>query len=128
MMFEVAHQSQDLEESSDPKRDLCKALAKGGNSVTIAPEDVIEFENKSQLGKPAYAIVLDRQRKHIMVVVRGTQNIKDMITDAAGKATEYEEGMDGNMGMAHTAVLMSARSIFNEVREKVLELAKENSG
>ena len=56
--------------------------------MTLA--DIAYFTNTSRLGKPAHAVLLDRSRKHIMVVVRGSDNWKDYVTDAAGLSAPWQ--------------------------------------
>lgn len=86
----------------------------------VATEDVVFFKAESELGKPAHAIVLDRERELILVVVRGTQSWKDMVTDAAGMAREWYDGY------AHESVAKGAEYIFRQHRQLLLELKSAN--
>ncbi|KAG2485922.1 hypothetical protein HYH03_015366 [Edaphochlamys debaryana] len=110
----------DKEAAADPKAALVEALAKEPCSIKVAAADILHFRPTSALARPAVAVALDRERQLILVVVRGTANVKDAITDAAGASAPWMDGY------AHEAIAMSARNVFEEVRDQVLALKREN--
>ncbi|KXZ41373.1 hypothetical protein GPECTOR_515g490 [Gonium pectorale] len=106
----------DKEAAEDPKAALAEAMAQEPFPQSIKPEDVAYFRPTSELGRPAVAVALDHARGLILVVTRGTATAVDAITDLAGTAVEWCGGY------AHEAVSLSARTLFDEVRDEVLGL------
>lgn len=77
---------------------------------------------ESQLGKPAHAVILDRERQLVVVAVRGTANLKDVITDLAGTPAEW------NGGHAHMAMAMSANGLYAKHKDLIVQLLNDNPG
>ncbi|GFR47643.1 hypothetical protein Agub_g9385 [Astrephomene gubernaculifera] len=110
----------DKDKCADPRVALAESLSKQPFAITIKPEDIVHFRPTSSLAKPAVALALDHSRQLILVVVRGTANFKDMLTDAAGAAREWCGGY------AHEMVSTGAKAIFEELRSQILDLKKAN--
>ncbi|PNW78804.1 hypothetical protein CHLRE_09g390615v5 [Chlamydomonas reinhardtii] len=110
----------DKEEVEDPKAALVVSMAAEPTPKTLKVEDVAYFRAASKLGQPAVAVVADRERELILVIVRGTANMKDVLTDLAGAAREWEGGY------AHESVSLGARKVFDEIKEYVLNLKAQN--
>jgi len=95
------------------------------------------WEVRGVLKAPPYAVLLDRQRQELVVVVRGTLNLEDCIADLAaqpcffdpfGMATAQEassKDFDDETGLfAHYAMLACAEDLLEQLHEnpKVREM------
>jgi hypothetical protein len=101
---------------------------KAGYATTVAPiigvgEDDIVYTNYSAgvIATP-FAGVLDRGWKTVVVTIRGSVSIDDMMTDLTLGSTELSScgrryGFDGVDRYAHTGILASARWIANDLLE-----------
>ena len=61
------------------------------SNAKVLHEDIECFEHPfSRERKPAHAVLLDRSRGYIMVVIRGSENWKDYFTDTAGNSVAWQ--------------------------------------
>uniref|UniRef100_J3LHP2 Fungal lipase-like domain-containing protein n=1 Tax=Oryza brachyantha TaxID=4533 RepID=J3LHP2_ORYBR len=81
-------------------------------------EDVLMQEPKAGILKPAFTIILDRDKKCILLLIRGTHSIRDTLTAATGAVVPFhhtivQEGgvSDLVLGYAHFGMVAAARWI-----------------
>ncbi|KAL5666595.1 hypothetical protein ACJX0J_026703, partial [Zea mays] len=81
-------------------------------------EDVLMQEPKAGILKPAFTILLDRDKKSILLLIRGTHSIRDTLTAATGAVVPFhhtivQEGgvSDLVLGYAHFGMVAAARWI-----------------
>ncbi|PUZ77924.1 hypothetical protein GQ55_1G412300 [Panicum hallii var. hallii] len=81
-------------------------------------EDVLMQEPKAGILKPAFTILLDRDKQCILLLIRGTHSIRDTLTAATGAVVPFhhtilQEGgvSDLVLGYAHFGMVAAARWI-----------------
>ncbi|EEC74117.1 hypothetical protein OsI_09173 [Oryza sativa Indica Group] len=81
-------------------------------------EDVLMQEPKAGILKPAFTIILDRDKQCILLLIRGTHSIRDTLTAATGAVVPFhhtivQEGgvSDLVLGYAHFGMVAAARWI-----------------
>ncbi|CAL4967303.1 unnamed protein product [Urochloa decumbens] len=81
-------------------------------------EDVLVQEPKAGILKPAFTILLDRDKQCILLLIRGTHSIRDTLTAATGAVVPFhhtivQEGgvSDLVLGYAHFGMVAAARWI-----------------
>jgi len=72
--------------------------------------------------RPAYAVCRDRQLRWLLVSIRGTISMRDMLTDAAARSVLFQEGR------AHEGFLLSARWLLGELRETLRQELQRSPG
>ncbi|CAI5949969.1 unnamed protein product [Closterium sp. NIES-65] len=84
----------------------------------LSPSDVLLYEPKAGLLKPAFAVIVDGRRRTVLVVVRGTHSTKDKLTCATGAVVPFHHTImtDGGvrhivLGYAHCGMVAAARAI-----------------
>ncbi len=87
-----------------------------------SPEDVlfVGFDKSSDVLVPKYVIVRDQKSKSIVLAVRGTNDLSDVLIDLDVKETPF---LDGH---AHTGMLIGAREILDR-SEPILKKALANN-
>mmetsp|Transcript_8893 Transcript_8893/g.14815 ORF Transcript_8893/g.14815 Transcript_8893/m.14815 type:complete len:775 (-) Transcript_8893:48-2372(-) len=70
-----------------------------------------------------YAIVIDHDWQSIVIVIRGTLSLEDMLTDLTLRPTCLDKlgethGFDGDQRYAHAGMLVSSEWIFSDMAEK----------
>lgn len=122
----------------------------------VKPTDIIRAEFSAQPFHPAYYVAVDRSINSIVVCVRGTANIVDSLTDAAmsqdplnvrkyplpfdspitsssclspGASMGNLEGSKARVhGFGHAGIIRSARFLFKDIRQSVIDGARNNPG
>uniref|UniRef100_A0A0D9VLU1 Fungal lipase-like domain-containing protein n=1 Tax=Leersia perrieri TaxID=77586 RepID=A0A0D9VLU1_9ORYZ len=81
-------------------------------------EDVLMQEPKAGILKPAFTVILDRDKQCILLLIRGTHSIRDTLTAATGAVVPFhhtivQEGgvSDLVLGYAHFGMVAAARWI-----------------
>eukprot|EP00930_Biecheleria_cincta_P070927 TRINITY_DN58496_c0_g1_i1.p1 TRINITY_DN58496_c0_g1~~TRINITY_DN58496_c0_g1_i1.p1 ORF type:complete len:504 (+),score=85.80 TRINITY_DN58496_c0_g1_i1:44-1513(+) len=74
---------------------------------------------------PGHFVALDRNKKAVVLGIRGTTTLADAVTDAAGESVEISEvpGLQG-----HKAMLASARNVIDSTRGTLEDELSKNSG
>lgn len=107
----------------------------------VAAEDILLQQPRAGLLRPAHIIVRDSQLRAIVLVIRGTQSLKDLFTTLTGcslphhaiLATDHHGSALSNgqsaeprvvLGYAHAGMLAAARWLLREVAP-VLQAAME---
>jgi transcription antitermination factor NusG len=68
---------------------------------------------------PRYYVIKDRTRREVVVVVRGTADANDAISDLLAKTTPFLDGI------AHDGIARGAQALFNNVKEDLKRLAEK---
>ena len=77
------------------------------------------------IGKTPYCIAIDREWKSVVIAIRGTQALEDLITDMTLRPESMEEcgtrcGFDGRECYAHAGMLECSQWIYNELEGYVI--------
>eukprot|EP00898_Chlorokybus_atmophyticus_P007495 jgi/Chlat1/7747/Chrsp66S09166 len=81
---------------------------------------VIKYQAESRPLKPAYYIVVDHTHEWILVGMRGTMGVADVLTDLAGSSEKYGDGHHVHCGM-----MESAQWLMIEEEQRLIDLMKE---
>ena len=100
-----------------------KALLK---YLQINKEDLIlsNWDNdfEKSLFTPGYYVALDHKEKSIMLALRGTLNIGDVITDLVASNTNFLNGY------GHSGMVLSSLNLAEKLRETLIQLNKVSNG
>ena len=80
--------------------------------LEVAEEDIIMFDNRNTIEEVPFLLVADRGTKSLVISIRGTLSLHDMLTDLnAGQTRIIEAGPDweGHQGMVRAARNVSRR-------------------
>lgn len=131
------HRGVDIEQVNDLNAALYLAELSYADSVeevkeglknTRYPVELVYCDTESEPGKPAHFIILKTNQSmwssglEVTLVVRGTQNVADALTDA------YLEAADYRGGKAHAGILESGKYLVEkhtELLEKLCKLANK---
>ena len=83
---------------------------------------IIPFEDDDNVWCPYFLIVVDHKTKSVVLVVRGTLSMKDIMVDLTATDKEFAAG-----SQAHAGILDGARKILRLTRAKLSELLKQHS-
>jgi len=83
------------------------ALAAAGIEGLV---EIIDFhQGSNRLFEPGYLVAVDHETGHVVVALRGTSSVRDVLSDLACQPTDVQlSGMDG---IAHSGMLTAARRI-----------------
>lgn len=84
----------------------------------IDPEDVVKVDWESRANRPAFFIARDRQRKRIVLSIRGTWSAHDILTDLCCTPEEYF--VSSRRHRAHNGMLGAARAV-KALAEEIIE-------
>uniref|UniRef100_A0A804Q448 Uncharacterized protein n=1 Tax=Zea mays TaxID=4577 RepID=A0A804Q448_MAIZE len=84
-------------------------------------EDVLMQEPKAGILKPAFTILLDRDKKSILLLIRGTHSIRDTLTTATGAVVPFhhtivQEGGVSDLVLGYALRALSGTSIADVPR------------
>ncbi|KAL2348865.1 hypothetical protein Fmac_002865 [Flemingia macrophylla] len=100
-------------------------------------DDILHRQTCAKILVPAFTIVRDRESKCLLVFIRGTQSLKDTLTDAMGAPVPFEHkficgrGDDGEVrrsiisGHAHSGMLTAADWIEQICTPKLLKALRD---
>lgn len=90
----------------------------------LDPEEIVLFEEHAGLYKPSHLVARDRERKAVIVALRGTANILDSITNLTCSTVPMPGG-----GAAHEGMLAAAKELAaGPVGETVGQQLRANPG
>ncbi|KAL3793242.1 hypothetical protein HJC23_000784 [Cyclotella cryptica] len=98
-------------------------------SLGIDESDVLYANFQNGIGVNPYMVIVDRAWKTVVVAIRGTLSLEDMITDVTLSPQSLEEvgeqcGFDGSGEHCHNGILAGARRIYDDLaRNKILDQA-----
>jgi len=78
--------------------------------------EIVHVHQATDRFKPAFFVMKDTDAKLVRVVVRGTNDLNDVLTDIAG----HWEAVDG--GFAHSGVLKSAEWLLDQTVQLLLDI------
>ncbi|OWZ02034.1 hypothetical protein PHMEG_00026478 [Phytophthora megakarya] len=100
----------------------------------VRSDDIVYASFRNSVYQPAFAVMLDHERKEVVIAIRGTLSLEDCLTDAIAYGMSMNDvadrwGCDGTGEFAHQGFLTCAESVYLELnRLGVLEmLFNENS-
>jgi sn1-specific diacylglycerol lipase len=106
-------------------------MSSGGHSIlAMAPvfglkdEDIVYAQCLEGLGKTPYAIVLDHAWKSVVVAIRGSVSLEDMLSDISGRPYDLTEvgeqhGFDGKGRFCHAGILECAKWVYEDLQRYV---------
>ena len=104
--------------------DVCCGLHTAGFLLHsgLKLDDIVYSQYKNDIGMSPYCILLDREWKSVVIVVRGTLSLSDCVTDALAEPVEIAEagrkwGFDGEGEWAHKGILSTAEWIRMDLEE-----------
>ncbi|KAL5178624.1 Sn1-specific diacylglycerol lipase alpha [Glycine soja] len=97
----------------------------------IPKEDVLLRKKRARILKPAFTVIRDKESKCLLVFIRGTQSLKDTLTDAIGAPVSFNHFIcsdDGELkrnnkvsGHGHRGMVAAARWIKKHCTTILLE-------
>ncbi|ETL40296.1 hypothetical protein F441_08721 [Phytophthora nicotianae CJ01A1] len=94
----------------------------------IRSDDIVYASFRNSVYQPAFAVMLDHERKEVVIAIRGTLSLEDCLTDAIAYGMSMNDvadrwGCDGSGEYAHQGFLTCAESIYLELnRLGILEM------
>ena len=90
----------------------------------VKNEDIVHAQWQEGLGKTPYAIVLDHAWKSVVVAIRGTVSLEDMLEDISGRPEDLTEigkqhGFDGKGRFCHAGILECAKWLYEDLQRYV---------
>lgn len=83
--------------------------------LSIPSQDLLELElEHDELFRPSYFIALDRELDAVMLTIRGSMSVIDIITDLACHYQPWQGGL------VHSGIYTAARWIIDNVMERVI--------
>ncbi|KAK9804709.1 hypothetical protein WJX72_001137 [[Myrmecia] bisecta] len=100
----------------------------------IGEEDILLTEARAGVLKPSYVIVRDKQLRSIVLAIRGTKELKDLMTSLTGASKPHHtvhQNADGScvvLGYSHFGMLAAARWIMQQTVKQLREALAHNPG
>jgi hypothetical protein len=96
-------------------------------------DDVLLLEQAGELYRPGHFVALCRERRQVVVAVRGTMRAQDVLVDLVCESAELVsvrdcEGDETLRGEAHRGFLKSAQRLAGDLHELVARTLRENPG
>ncbi|KNC56138.1 uncharacterized protein AMSG_02153 [Thecamonas trahens ATCC 50062] len=88
----------------------------------LTMDNVVEWSRESHVNAPGYMIVNDPNRKEILVVMRGTNNLNDVLTDISAAA------VNAYGGEVHEGFYQSTQWFLRKRKKTILKLLDRNPG
>jgi hypothetical protein len=94
----------------------------------VRNDDIVYASFHNSVYQPAFAVMLDHERKEVVLAIRGTLSLEDCLTDAIAYGMSMDEvadrwGCDGTGEYAHQGFLTCAEAVYLELnRIGVLEM------
>jgi len=86
----------------------------------VLKKDILRSNANSKFQKPAFAVVMDYNYKAIVVTIRGTANVEDVLTDVHAESAPF------HVGHTHRGILCSAQYLDRELRDFVKNTSKSH--
>ena len=91
-------------------------------STLVPNASLLHFQAVANLCLPAHALLVDEERREILVLIRGTASFSDVLTDLVVESLplhDHEASSTASSAMAHAGMLKSAKAIDSLVRPLV---------
>jgi hypothetical protein len=85
----------------------------------IDPDDVVKVIWEAKANRPAFYIARDRERKRIVLAIRGTLSAHDVLTDLCCTPEDYF--VSSRRHRAHNGMLAAARGVASQAEEIVAQ-------
>lgn len=105
--------SSHAERRGDPLR--CN-LSAAEDWVPVPASDVLSVQAAGGVCRAVYLVAVDRQRKTVIVAIRGTLSFKDVVTDGLATPVEVEIPAHGQ-AWVHRGFWETAQSLFNDLMD-----------
>lgn len=92
----------------------------------VCEQDVVHVDAKGGLHRPVHYLCVDRARRVVVVTLRGSMSIADMLTDLNCEPDKFI--YKGKEHPVHRGMMLSARSLDVEIRPMVLALLRKYKG
>jgi len=79
----------------------------------INKDDIVKASWSSSLYSPAYVIALDHNTQNIVISVRGTMSVQDVITDINNLNVDFTGGR------VHGGINRAAKNVYNDIVEQL---------
>ncbi|DAZ93424.1 TPA: hypothetical protein N0F65_000075 [Lagenidium giganteum] len=96
--------------------------------TNVRSQDIVYASFHNSVYRPAFCVVLDHQRKEVVIAIRGTLSLEDCLTDAIAYGMSLDDvaerwGCDGAGEHAHQGFLHCAESVYLDInRLGILEM------
>eukprot|EP00516_Mucochytrium_quahogii_P000822 CAMPEP_0203763376 /NCGR_PEP_ID=MMETSP0098-20131031/16094_1 /ASSEMBLY_ACC=CAM_ASM_000208 /TAXON_ID=96639 /ORGANISM=" , Strain NY0313808BC1" /LENGTH=535 /DNA_ID=CAMNT_0050658131 /DNA_START=1211 /DNA_END=2818 /DNA_ORIENTATION=- len=101
-------------------------------ALTGTPEeDVIVLEHDGEMYRPGHYVAINHAHKHVVVSIRGTMRLQDVLVDLVCEQEEFTSIYDGDEvanGKVHKGFLRSAQRLANDLHEPVALALRANPG
>ncbi|RLN63434.1 hypothetical protein BBP00_00004170 [Phytophthora kernoviae] len=94
----------------------------------VRSDDIVYASFRNSVYLPAFAVMLDHERREVVIAIRGTLSLEDCLTDVIAYGMSMDDvadrwGCDGAGEYAHQGFLTCAESIYLEInRLGILEM------
>jgi sn1-specific diacylglycerol lipase len=93
-------------------------------TLGISESDFLYANFSNDVGVNPYIILVDRKWKTILLAIRGTLSMEDMISDVTISPTSLEEcgerfGFDGEGEYCHNGILAGAKWVYEDLERWV---------
>lgn len=97
----------------------------------LSDEEILVFDDQANHFMPGYSIVLNHQLQSIILTIRGTAELFDVVSDLDGDELRIpildpESGAKISEGEVHKGIYKCAQNIDAAVKPKILELLKQH--
>lgn len=92
------------------------------STMKVPEEDIVKLVGTSAVMQPSYHIVVHRQRRCVVMSIRGTYTAKDVLTDL----NPHSEPFEG--GLAHSGMLAAARWLLQNEGQTLHDVLQANPG
>jgi predicted lipase len=86
----------------------------------ISRDDIVKANWSSSLYYPAYVIALDHGTQNIVISVRGTMSVQDIITDINNLNVDFTDGR------VHGGINRAAKNVYNDIIESLVNLMTDD--
>jgi len=86
----------------------------------VLQKDILRSVSTSKFQQPAFAVVMDYNYKRVVVTIRGTANVEDVLTDVHAESAPF------HVGHAHRGILCSAQYLDRELRDHVKNISRSH--
>ena len=78
--------------------------------LSLGEDDLLMFSPTASLYRPAFFLAVSRKTKHVALVIRGTMDVRDAMTDVVATYVDIGDG-----GLAHEGMLRAAEWFVDNV-------------
>ena len=118
------HRLQRMGKAKDMIWNTSLRLLKLARVPCVRAEDIKYLQFKESLNSTPFAVVVDHEWKSVVVSIRGTVSLEDLLTDVTLSPKELsahgeQYGFDGNQRFCHRGVLSRVERIYADIKANV---------